>query len=162
MQFKTLAFTLFAGAVAAQSIQELVASVPKCAQPCIEKAAEQVGCKKDDVACQCNKADELTAAGTTCVATSCTNVADLTSTLEISTEICVKVAAAAGGAAASSAVSSATQAIGAASSSLAGAIPTIRPSSTTSTVPTNSPTAGAARNGAVLGLAAAAAVAMAL
>ncbi|KXJ87770.1 hypothetical protein Micbo1qcDRAFT_167352 [Microdochium bolleyi] len=161
MQFKTLAVSLFIASATAATIQELVASIPKCAQTCINKAAEQVGCKKDDPVCQCKKADEITAAGTTCVATSCTDIADLTKTLEISTEICKMVAA--GAAAGTAPAGTSSGAPAASTSKAASGTPTVTPTPTRSASGTASstPTAGAGRNGVALGLAAAA-VAMAL
>lgn len=79
MQFKAVALSLLVAAVSAETAQELVAQIPACASKCIEDASVSIGCSTTDIGCQCSNADELTAAGTQCVATSCTSVDDLTS-----------------------------------------------------------------------------------
>lgn len=47
------------------------ADIPSCAQPCIAKAAPEVGCKADDLKCKCSKSDELSQKAAKCVLDAC-------------------------------------------------------------------------------------------
>ncbi|KAI2618106.1 hypothetical protein GGR54DRAFT_184933 [Hypoxylon sp. NC1633] len=151
MQFKTFAFALFATAVAAQSLQQLISEIPPCAKPCLDSASTKVGCSTVDNKCQCSKFDDLTKEAITCVSTSC-SVDDLTKTTKISSQICAAVASGAGSSAVSSVVSSANGAATSALNSLASSAT----AATTSHTPTATPGAG---HRAVAGLGFAAAVA---
>ncbi|KAI0383330.1 hypothetical protein F5Y04DRAFT_32804 [Hypomontagnella monticulosa] len=150
MQFRTLALTLFATAVAAQSAQELIAEIPSCAKPCLDSASTKIGCSTTDVKCQCGKIDDLTSEAITCVSTSC-NTDDLSKTTKLSAQICGAVALGAGGDAVTSLVSSASAA---ATSAIGSAV--FGSATDATTTPTATPAAG---NRAVAGLGFAAAIA---
>ncbi|KAF3058119.1 putative cfem domain-containing protein [Daldinia childiae] len=149
MQFKTLAIALFAAAVTAESLQELISQIPSCAKPCLDSASTKVGCSTTDNKCQCSKIDDLTKEAITCVSTSC-SADELVDTTKLSGEICANVAAAAGGAAVSSAISSASAAATSAIGSVIGS------ATDAASTPTATPGAG---NRAVAGLGFAAAIA---
>ncbi|KAI2775672.1 hypothetical protein F4815DRAFT_450051 [Daldinia loculata] len=150
MQFKTLAIALFAAAVTAESLQELISEIPSCAKPCLDSASTKVGCSTTDNKCQCSKIDDLTQEAITCVSTSC-NTDDLAKTTKVSGEICANVAVAAGGAAVSSVISSAS----AAATSAIGSV-VFGSATDAASTPTATPGAG---NRAVAGLGFAAAMA---
>ncbi|OTA53948.1 hypothetical protein K449DRAFT_469653 [Hypoxylon sp. EC38] len=150
MQFKTLAVALFAAAVSADSLQELISQIPSCAKPCLDDASTKIGCSTTDNKCQCSKIDDLTTQAIGCVSTSC-SADDLTETTQLSTQICLAVAQDVGGATYSSVLSSAGAAATSAIASLTGASAT---SASTSATPTASPGAGH-RAAAGLGFAAA-------
>ncbi|KAI1394375.1 uncharacterized protein F4822DRAFT_424854 [Hypoxylon trugodes] len=127
MQFKTFAIAFFAGAVAAQSAQQLISEIPSCAKPCLDKASQAIGCSTTDNKCQCSKMDDLTTQAITCVSSEC-SVDDLTKATQLSAQICAAVAEDAGGAAATSAVSSASAALTSAVGDIVGtATPTATP-----------------------------------
>ncbi|KAI1140092.1 hypothetical protein F5Y05DRAFT_306534 [Hypoxylon sp. FL0543] len=152
MQFKTLAFALFAAAVSADSLQQLVSQIPSCAKPCLDDASTKIGCATTDNQCQCTKIDDLTTQAIGCVSTSC-SADDLTETTQLSTQICLAVAQDVGGAAYSSALSSAGAAATSEIGSITGASAT---SASASTTPTATPTPGAGHRAAAgLGFAAA-------
>lgn len=79
MQFKTLAIALFAAAVSADSLQELISQIPSCAKPCLDDASTKIGCSTTDNKCQCSKIDDLTTQAIGCVSSSC-SADDLTGT----------------------------------------------------------------------------------
>ncbi|KAF4303321.1 putative extracellular membrane-like protein [Botryosphaeria dothidea] len=61
--------------------------IPACAQPCIAKAAPQVGCDANDLKCKCDKADELSSKAAQCVFDSCNND-DVMKAAKVSKEVC--------------------------------------------------------------------------
>ncbi|KAI1418308.1 hypothetical protein F5Y13DRAFT_58 [Hypoxylon sp. FL1857] len=150
MQFKTLAFALFAAAVSADSLQELISQIPSCAKPCLDDASTKIGCSTTDNKCQCTKIDDLTTEAIGCVSTSC-SADDLTETTQLSTQICLAVAQDIGGATYSSVLSSA----GAAATSAIGSLTGVSATSA-STTPSATATPGAGHRAAAgLGFAAA-------
>ncbi|RYO88897.1 hypothetical protein DL764_008665 [Monosporascus ibericus] len=160
MQIKTVAFSLLASLAAAQSIQELLQQIPSCAIPCLADASQAIGCAVNDNACQCRKADELTSEAIFCVSTDC-EPAELGTTTDVSTQICLLVAKQAGGDAAESAGASATAAGTSAVSSNVDE-PTATPTNEGESQTVETP-AAAVRAGAGMGLLGAAAmVALAL
>ncbi|KAH7051284.1 hypothetical protein B0J12DRAFT_740208 [Macrophomina phaseolina] len=63
------------------------ADIPACAQPCIAKAAPQVGCDANDLKCKCSKADELSSKAASCVMDACSNE-DVLKAAKVSREVC--------------------------------------------------------------------------
>ncbi|KAI0438817.1 hypothetical protein F4803DRAFT_74844 [Xylaria telfairii] len=64
----TAAILALAAAVSAQSLSD----IPTCAQPCIDDArTKETSCSATDYKCICDNIDKLTAAGTSCVLSSC-------------------------------------------------------------------------------------------
>ena len=57
---------LFAAAVAAQSVDELVSQIPECAVSCIRDAAAGQGCSEGDYACECSHMDEVSGGAALC------------------------------------------------------------------------------------------------
>lgn len=166
MQFKNLAFSLFAAAVAADDVNSLVAQIPSCALTCLVTSATQVNCGITDYKCQCENATELQAVATPCVSSAC-SVADQATALKISGEICVSLGYTAVTSAVNSAVTSATGAAGSALSSATSAIGSAASSATatgTSSSATSSASTAAAAGrvemGALAGVAAVVAFAL--
>lgn len=71
MQLKVAALSLFVSLAAAESVQELAHSVPRCALPCLKDAARAIGCGPDDYKCMCKKPEELANAAAMCVLSEC-------------------------------------------------------------------------------------------
>lgn len=79
MQFKNLAFSLFVAAATADTLTDLVMSIPSCALTCLVTSASNIGCGVTDYSCQCNKAAALQSDAQSCVAAAC-STADQAST----------------------------------------------------------------------------------
>ncbi|KAH9907029.1 hypothetical protein F4778DRAFT_610179 [Xylariomycetidae sp. FL2044] len=121
MQFNTLALSLFVAVVAADSVSDLRAQLPSCSVDCLNNASTAVGCGVDDTSCQCGKVDDLTSESIACLSTSCSDD-DLTTTAQLTGEICVAALADAGSDTASSAIASASNAVSSAVASASGAV----------------------------------------
>merc|ERR1712000_449642 len=121
MKFTTATIAILATAVSAQSIAELTASIPACAQTCLATAIGNSGCGVDDNACQCCDANAaITRDATPCVISGCSSEEAL-NTQSITSQICALVAAggSGGSSAASSAATSAASSVSSAASSAA-------------------------------------------
>ncbi|KAG4415639.1 hypothetical protein IFR04_011253 [Cadophora malorum] len=122
MKFTTATIAILATAVSAQSIAELTASIPACAQTCLATAIGNSGCGVDDNACQCGDANAaITREATPCVISGCSSEEAL-NTQSITSQICALVAAggsSGGSSAASSAATSAASSVSSAASSAA-------------------------------------------
>merc|ERR1712058_19497 len=118
----TATIAILATAVSAQSIAELTASIPACAQTCLATAIGNSGCGVDDNACQCGDANAaITREATPCVISGCSSEEAL-NTQSITSQICALVAAggsSGGSSAASSAATSAASSVSSAASSAA-------------------------------------------
>merc|ERR1711939_849515 len=80
MKFTTATIAILATAVSAQSIAELTASIPACAQTCLATAIGNSGCGVDDNACQCGDANAaITREATPCVISGCSSASSATS-----------------------------------------------------------------------------------
>merc|ERR1711964_323991 len=88
MKFTTATIAILATAVSAQSIAELTASIPACAQTCLATAIGNSGCGVDDNACQCGDANAaITREATPCVVSGCSSEEAL-NTQSITPQIC--------------------------------------------------------------------------
>merc|ERR1711964_263662 len=88
MKFTTATIAILATAVSAQSIAELTASIPACAQTCLATAIGNSGCGVDDNACQCGDANAaITREATPCVISGCSSEEAL-NTQSITSQIC--------------------------------------------------------------------------
>merc|ERR1711964_822506 len=88
MKFTTATIAILATAVSAQSIAELTASIPACAQTCLAIAIGNSGCGVDDNACQCGDANAaITREATPCVISGCSSEEAL-NTQSITSQIC--------------------------------------------------------------------------
>ncbi|KAI1133321.1 hypothetical protein F5Y10DRAFT_228751 [Nemania abortiva] len=121
MQFKTVALSLFVAAAAADSISDIAAQIPSCAQSCLQDGAKQAGCSTTDYTCQCSNITSITSNSVLCVSTSCSSD-DLQETSKVTTELCLAVAQQVGGDSFSSALDSITGAAGSAFTSATAAI----------------------------------------
>merc|ERR1712098_83098 len=125
MKFTTATIAILATAVSAQSIAELTASIPACAQTCLATAIGNSGCGVDDNACQCGDANAaITREATPCVISGCSSEEAL-NTQSITSQICALVAAggsSGGSSAASSAATSAASSVSSAASSAASSV----------------------------------------
>ncbi|KAK7991671.1 hypothetical protein PG996_013310 [Apiospora saccharicola] len=157
MQFKTILISAFVALAAAESIQDLVAQIPACTKNCLNDASKQIGCDSSDNKCQCGKIDDLTKNATPCII-GCQND-DMSKTLELSGKICAKVGGAQVGSAVSSLASEASTKIGGALSTASAKATSVYGDITATAshaANTATPTpAGAGRNMAGAGLAAA-------
>ncbi|KAK0106928.1 hypothetical protein ONS95_003644 [Cadophora gregata] len=127
MKFTTATIAILATAVSAQSIADLTAQIPSCAQTCLATAITGAGCTISDNACQCGSANAaITKAATPCVISGCSSD-DALKTQTLTSQICALVASGAGGSsggsssAASQASSAATSAASSASSAASSA-----------------------------------------
>merc|ERR1711964_518416 len=88
MKFTTATIAILATAVSAQSIAELTASIPACAQTRLATAIGNSGCGVDDNACQCGDANAaITREATPCVISGCSSEEAL-NTQSITSQIC--------------------------------------------------------------------------
>ncbi|SPO06242.1 uncharacterized protein DNG_08931 [Cephalotrichum gorgonifer] len=71
----------------AAAVDELVKTIPSCAQPCLQKSAEDQGCSLSDYKCQC-EAD--VASLPTCLLTAC-SINDYVDSTTVLSQICVEV-----------------------------------------------------------------------
>merc|ERR1711964_571727 len=91
MKFTTATIAILATAVSAQSIAELTASIPACAQTCLATAIGNSGCGVDDNACQCGDANAaITREATPCVISGFSSEEAL-NTQSITSQICALV-----------------------------------------------------------------------
>merc|ERR1711964_308306 len=124
MKFTTATIAILATAVSAQSIAELTASIPACAQTCLVTAIGNSGCGVDDNACQCGDANAaITREATPCVISGCSSEEAL-NTRSITSQICALVAAggSSGGSSAASSVSSAASSAASSATSMASSM----------------------------------------
>ena len=74
MKFTAATIAILATAVSAQSIADLTASIPACAQTCLATAIGNSGCGLTDNACQCGDANAaITREATPCVISGCSS-----------------------------------------------------------------------------------------
>ncbi|KAI0967396.1 hypothetical protein F4678DRAFT_252186 [Xylaria arbuscula] len=121
MQFKTVAISLFATLVAAESIDQLAADIPSCAKTCIDNSAKQAGCDTTDYTCQCTNLTDITSNSLQCISSGC-STDDLTKTSEATSALCLAVAKQIGGDTYSSAIDSLTSAAGSAIATASAAL----------------------------------------
>ncbi|KAI0098871.1 hypothetical protein GGR51DRAFT_536718 [Nemania sp. FL0031] len=121
MQFKNVALSLFVAIATADSISDLAAQIPSCAQSCLSDGAKKAGCSTTDYTCQCSNIASITSNSALCVSTSCSSD-DLTETSKVTSELCLEVAQQVGGDTFSSAFDSLTGAAGSAFTSATAAL----------------------------------------
>ncbi|KAH7356483.1 hypothetical protein BKA65DRAFT_523901 [Rhexocercosporidium sp. MPI-PUGE-AT-0058] len=118
MKFTVATVAILATAVSAQSIADLTAQIPACAQTCLATSIPGAGCGLTDNACQCGSAmAAITKSATPCILSGCSSEEAL-STQSLTSKICAMVAAGGSSGGSSSAASSASVASSAASSAM--------------------------------------------
>ncbi|PTB34789.1 hypothetical protein M441DRAFT_85087 [Trichoderma asperellum CBS 433.97] len=75
-------FLLFATGVAAN-----IASIPQCAQSCLNKAAPTVGCSANNYGCLCNQISKIQGPVVSCVISTCSS-GDIAISTSLVKQIC--------------------------------------------------------------------------
>ncbi|SPO06722.1 uncharacterized protein DNG_09416 [Cephalotrichum gorgonifer] len=91
---------VLAATVAAQSPEDILNKMPKCALACIQSAAAAQGCATGDFACECKNMETVTAEATKCQlgldADKKCSGSELATALKVGAELCAAVAAGGG------------------------------------------------------------------
>ncbi|PBP21744.1 hypothetical protein BUE80_DR007561 [Diplocarpon rosae] len=156
----TTVAVILASVASAQSIADLTAQIPACAQTCLGTAITGAGCEVADKACQCgSNMAAITKSATPCVISACSSTEALL-TQSLTAKICEAVAAGSdSGSSVSGTASSTPSSTPSAASRSSTATPTTsRSASASSSTSTAPPTTGAGNKKELAGLAVGAAL----
>lgn len=95
MKYSAVIALGLAAFVSAQSVEELVGTLPSCVGTCLTDAAVKAGCGETDYACQCDEEKflDISVDATPCVVTAC-SPGEAGQVMPIIDEICAAAAAA--------------------------------------------------------------------